>query len=95
MSKVAFFGHISPKFFEDFFLETPQIFRYPQNFSPYLFTLLELKNHFLDFIDLKNLFFRPKNPFLDFLDLKISLNPLKTLREHLFNLQIDEKNNIF
>ena len=39
--------------------------------------------------------FRPKNPFLDFFDLKISLNPLKTLRKHLFNLQIDEKNNIF
>ena len=44
------------------------------------------------FLLLKNLFFRPKNPFLD---LKISLNPLKTLRKHLFNRQIDEKNNIF
>ena len=56
------------------------------------------------FLALKNLFFRPKkifldfldlDSFLDFLDLKISLNPLKTLRKHLFSLQIDEKNNIF
>ena len=38
---------------------------------------------------------RPKKFFLHFLDLKISLNPLKTLRKLLFNLQIDEKNNIF
>ena len=48
------------------------------------------------FLVLKNLFFfrifRPKNQFLG---LKISLNPLKTLRKHLFNLLIDEKNNIF
>ena len=48
------------------------------------------------------MFFSPKKPFFKllrhknpFLDLKISLNPLKTLRKHLFNLQIDEKNNIF
>ena len=39
--------------------------------------------------------YRPKKIFLDFLDLKISLNPLKTLRKHLFSLQIDEINNIF
>ena len=61
---------------------------------------LALKNLFLDlkmFLALNNLFFffRPKKFYLDFLDLKISLNPLKTVRKHLFNLQIDEKNNIF
>ena len=67
----------------------------PKFFLPPFLTFLGLKNHFLDFIDLKNLFFRPENLFLDFLDPKISLNPLKTLRKHLFSLQIDEKNNIF
>ena len=75
---------------------TPQIFRPLQIFYPFkpedsFFRLYRPRKCFLT---LKNLFFRPKNPFLDFLDLKISLNPLKTLRKHLFNLQIDEKNNI-
>ena len=63
-------------------------------FSPKKNSFLDLKKFFLDL----KIFFRllrPKNPFLDFLDLEISLNPLKTLRKHLFNLQIDEKNNIF
>ena len=67
------------------------------------FTFLDLKKLFFKlyrpkncFLDLKNFFrlFRRKNSFLDFLVLKISLNPLKTLRKHLFSLQIDEKNNI-
>ena len=62
--------------------------------------MFRLRKIFLDlkiFFDLKYFFtlFTLKNSFLDFLDLKISLNPLKTLRKHLFSLQIDEKNNIF
>ena len=115
MSKVAFFGHISPNFFDDLFfrnllnfLGTPKNFSASPNFFyPFrpensFFRLYRLKKCFLAQKDLffrpkKNFFrlFRPKNPFLDLLGLKISLNPLKTLREHLFNLQIDEKNNIF
>ena len=100
MSKVVIFWPYAPKFFRPL-----QIF--PSN-KPF-FRLYRPKNHFLapkktSFLDLKNFFldlknfitlFKPKNSFLDFLDLKISLNPLKTLRKHLFSLQIDEKNNFF
>ena len=64
-------------------------------FWPYIpkffFRLYRPKNCFLA---LKNLFFRPKKNFSLF-DLKISLNPPKTLRKHLFSLQIDEKNYFF
>ena len=105
MSKVVIFWPYIPKFFWGPFFRDPQIYFVDQYFFPhkpnkaspayYFFTILDLKNYFLDFIDLKNLFFRPKKLFLDFLDLKISLNPLKTLRKHLFSLQINEKNNIF
>ena len=101
----------TPKFFKyppKFFTPPPpKIVRPPQIF----FALLDLEILFLEFIDLKNVLspkkasfldlknffrlFRPKNPFLTFLDQKIPLNPLKTLKKHLFNLQSDEKNNIF
>ena len=92
MSKVAFFGHISPNFYDDFFIGTPKFFSYPQNFlppenfsgSPNFFTLLDLKSFFR--------LFRPKNPFLD---LKNFSNRLNSLQKHLLNLQSDEKNYIF
>ena len=92
MSKVVIFWAFIPKFFCRIFLRIPIFFPFPHipnKASP--------AYHFLDFIYLKKFFrlFKPKNSFLDFLDLKISLNPLKTLRNHLFSLQIDEKNNIF
>ena len=108
MSKVAFFWPYFPKFFRyaQNFLP-PKNFSASPNFFT-LLDLKILFLPFIDlkivFLALKNLFFRPKkiffrlfrpkNPFLDFLDLKISLNPLKTLRKHHLNLQIDEKNNI-
>ena len=98
MSKVAFFGHISPNFFDDLFflfwnppnfLGTPKIFYPPQKF----FGLPKfLKNIFFR---PKKFFSRPKNPFLDFIDLKIFSNRLNSLQKHLLNLQIDEKNYIF
>ena len=106
MSKVALFWPYPPKFFSRPFFRHPQkIFRLPKFFNLFrpkrsFFRLYRPKKCFLA---LKNLFFRPKNflklfrpknSFLDFLDLKISLNPLQTLRKHLFSLQIDEKNNI-
>ena len=65
MSKVAFFGHIKPNFFDDLFLESPPNFLgTPLNFlplknfsaSPNFFTLLDLEILFLNFLDLKNLF---------------------------------------
>ena len=62
MSKVAFFGHISPNFFDDFFLEksSPQNFLPPppqKFFGPYKFFYpFRPENSFLDFIDLKNVF---------------------------------------
>ena len=86
MSKVVIFWTYIPKFF--WRLSIPKFFA----------TFFRHPQIFLDFIDLKTVFspknrvFRPKNSFLD---LKISLNPLKTLRKHLFSLQIDEKKNIF
>ena len=71
MSKVvSFFGHISPNFLTTFFRD-PQIFFFDQYFFShipnkasrvyYFFTLLDLKNYSLDFIDLKTVF-RPKKP---------------------------------
>ena len=69
-----------PKFFRHLpFLSIPKFFWRPFFYSSPNFFWL----------------YRHKKILLDFLDLKISLNPLKTLRKHLFTLQIDEKNNIF
>ena len=81
MSKVAFFGHISPNFFDDlFFRKPPKFFKYPQNFlppknfpaSPNFFYPFRPENSFFrlfrpkkSFLALKNFFFRPKNFFLD------------------------------
>ena len=99
MSKVVIFGHIPPNFFvaQYFFpvylikLLLPIIF-YLFRPKKLFFRLYRPKNCLLA---LKNLFLDQKKIFLDLLDLKISLNQLKTLRKHLFSLQIDEKNNIF
>ena len=101
MSKVVIFLAICPQIFLTtfFFLETPKFLgcskffyislnRHPPNFFA-LPKFSRLTNHFLA---PTKPFFRPKKFLLDFLDLKISLNPLKTLRKHLFSLQIDEKN---
>ena len=68
MSKVVIFGHMPPNFFDDLFLDTPQKF-----FGlPKFFNLFGLKNHFLDFIDLKTVFYPKKTSFLD---LKIFSRP--------------------
>ena len=62
MSKVFIFWPYIPKFFDDLFLGIPKFFSRPIFFphipnkaSPayYFFTFLDLKNYFLDFIDLK------------------------------------------
>ena len=88
MSKVAFFGHISPNFLTTFFfrnppnfLGNPKTFYPPKNFRPpqIFFTLLDLKVLFLDFIQLKKSFFSPEKtsffrPKKFFLDLKIFLD---------------------
>ena len=106
MSKVVIFWTYIPNFFDDLFFSYPQnffasfFFKHPQIFwRPFFlrhpqifFRLYRPKNCFLA---LKIHFFRPRKNFLDLLDLKISLNILKTLRKHLFSLQIDEENNIF
>ena len=46
--------------------------RIPHKIPPayYLFDFLDIITDFLDFLDLKKTFFRPKRIFLDFLDLK-------------------------
>ena len=100
MCKLTVFYLIYFKFFVDLFLEPHIFFPYAYKDPPayYLFDFLDLITAYLDlktgFFDLKN-FFRPKNSFLDFLEVKSFLNLLKTLKRHLFSLQIDEKNNIF
>ena len=103
MSKVPFFGHISPNFFDDLFfrnppnfLATPKIFcPPPKNFHPpKFFYPFRPEILFLDFLDLK-IFFRPKKFFLDFLDLKIFSNRLNSLQKHILNLQSHEKNYVF
>ena len=64
-----------------FFLGTLIFYSHIPNKNPPAYCLF-------DFLDLTT-------DFLDFLDLKNFLNRLKTLKKHLFSLQIDEKNNIF
>ena len=79
MSKVAFFGHISPNSLTTFFRKPPNFLGTSKIFSasPNFFTLLDL------------------DILLDFLDLKIFSNQLNSLQKHLLNLQSDEKNYIF
>ena len=104
MSEVTVFYLISSKFFVDLFFIFGNLifFSHIANKNPpayYLFDFLDLITDFLDFLDLK-LFFRPKK-FLDIRNFfilfrpKNFLNRFKTLKKHLFSLQIDEKNNIF
>ena len=79
MSKVAFFGHISPNFFDDlFFRKPPKFFTPPKFFGlPKFFYPFRPGNSFFrlfrpkkpPFLDLKN-FFLDLKIFLDFLDLK-------------------------
>ena len=75
MSKVFYtaFYLNSSKFFVDLFLGMLIFFsRIPNKIPPayYLFDFLDLITNFLDFLDLKKHFFRPKKNFLDFLDQK-------------------------
>ena len=109
MSKFAFFGHISPNFFDNLhfrnpanFLGTPKIFNPPKNISasPNFSYPFRPENSFFrlyrpkkSFLDLK-IFFGLFRPKSPFLDLKILSNLLNSLQNHLFNLQSDEKNYI-
>ena len=72
MSKVAFFGDISPNFFDDLFLESPNFLGTPQRFFglPKFFYPFSPGNSFFrlfrpkkSFLALKTSFFRPKKFF--------------------------------
>ena len=76
------YAHISPNFFDDLFLGIPKFFCRPIFFPIYLIKLLLPIIFYL---------FRPKKLFFRLYRPKNFINST----QHLFSLQIDEKNNIF